>query len=449
MNKRSIYIVVVILFLVTSGFIVLKYQNEKKKNGARIFELLPRNNSSGNYADWITVKNNASTLLAKINANGNDLVSKLKLSALYLQEARISGNYTYYDMAAIKLVNDVLKKDANNFEGLTFKALIFLSQHHFTEALAVAEQVRRLYPYSAHVYGILTDANVELGRYDSALVNIDRMVSIRPDLSSYSRISYQREIHGDNEGAIEAMKIAVEAGSPGDEATEWSRIQLAKLYEHTGQVEYAKMNYTIALGNRPGYPHALAGLARIAIDEKNYSNAIDLYKKADSAITDFTIKEDLAQAYLLNGNKEEADRLSNLIVEEMINASQKNKTTDTSGHYSDKEIAYAYINTRNYDKALEHAIIEYNRRPGNIDVNETVAWVYYNKGNAEKAVEYIKEALKTNCKNPILLCRAGLIYASAGDRIMAKTILQDVIKNNPIISPTLRSAAEKTLQSFQ
>ena len=114
MNKRSIYIVVVILFLVTSGFIVLKYQNEKKKSEARIYELLPRNNSSVNYAEWITVKNNASTLLAKISANGNDLVSKLKLSGLYLQEARISGNYTYYDMAAMKLVNDVLKKDANN-----------------------------------------------------------------------------------------------------------------------------------------------------------------------------------------------------------------------------------------------------------------------------------------------------------------------------------------------
>jgi tetratricopeptide (TPR) repeat protein len=323
-----------------------------------------------------------------------------------------------------------------------------LSQHHFAEGLAVAEQVRQLYPYSAHVYGILTDANVELGRYDSALVNIDRMVSIRPDLSSYSRISYQREIHGDNEGAIEAMKLAVEAGSPGDEATEWSRIQLAKLYEHTGQIEYVKMNYTIALNNRPGYPHAVAGLARIEVAEKNYLKAIDLYKKADSAITDFTIKEELAQAYLLNGNKEEADLLSNMILKEMIKASQKNKSTDTSGHYSDREIAYAYINTGNYDRALEHAMIEYNRRPGNIDVNETVAWVYYNKGNAEKAVMYIKEALKTNCRNPVLLCRAGLIYASAGDKTMAKTILQDGLKNNPVISQGLRAAAQKTLQSL-
>jgi predicted Zn-dependent protease len=93
-------------------------------------------------------------------------------------------------------------------------------------------------------------------------------------------------------------------------------------------------------------------------------------------------------------------------------------------------------------------MIEYNRRPGNIDVNETVAWVYYNKGNAEKAVMYIKEALKTNCKNPVLLCRAGLIYASAGDKAMAKTILQDALKNNPVISPVLRSAAQKTLQSL-
>jgi len=150
----------------------------------------------------------------------------------------------------------------------------------------------------------------------------------------------------------------------------------------------------------------------------------------------------------LNGNKEEGAHLSNMIVEEMIKASQKNKTTDTSGHYSDREIAYAYINTGNYDKALEHAVIEYNRRPENIDVNETVAWVYYNKGNAEESVKYIKEALKTNCKNPVLLCRAGLIYAAAGDKVMAKSFLQDGLKNNPVISPVLRSAAQKTLQSL-
>ncbi len=44
---------------------------------------------------------------------------------------------------------------------------------------------------------------------------LNRMVSIRPDIRSYSRISYLREIHGDIPGAIEAMELAVEAGAPG------------------------------------------------------------------------------------------------------------------------------------------------------------------------------------------------------------------------------------------
>ena len=49
----------------------------------------------------------------------------------------------------------------------------------------------------------------------------DKMVSIRPDLRSYSRISYLREIHGDMPGAIEAMKMAIQAGYPGYEDRAW------------------------------------------------------------------------------------------------------------------------------------------------------------------------------------------------------------------------------------
>jgi hypothetical protein len=84
MNKRSIYIVVVILFLATSGFIVMKYQNKKREYEARIYELLPRNNSSANYADWVTVKNNAKTLFGKISANENEPGIKNKIGCIVL-----------------------------------------------------------------------------------------------------------------------------------------------------------------------------------------------------------------------------------------------------------------------------------------------------------------------------------------------------------------------------
>ena len=126
--------------------------------------------------------------------------------------------------------------------------------------LAIAEKAQKINPYNALIYGILVDGNVEMGNYKAAVENSDKMDSIRPDIRSYSRISYLREIYGDYPGAIEAMKLAVGAGGAGDEPTEWTRIQLARLYENTGDLKNAEMHYMIALDERPGYPYATAGL---------------------------------------------------------------------------------------------------------------------------------------------------------------------------------------------
>lgn len=63
------------------------------------------------------------------------------------------------------------------------------------------------------------------------------MINIRPDLGSYSRVSYVRELKGDIQGAIDAMKSAVTAGSPVTENTAWCRIQLGNLFYNKGDVE--------------------------------------------------------------------------------------------------------------------------------------------------------------------------------------------------------------------
>ena len=223
------------------------------------------------------------------------------------------------------------------------------------------------------------------GNYKAALDDADKMVSIRPDIRSYSRISYLREIYGDIPGAIEAMKLAVDAGSPGSESTEWARVQLGKLYEQLGEMKYAEMYYTISLENRPGYPYALAGLARIAANKKDYKKTIELYQRADSFSNDYSFKEALVEVYRLTGNREQSLNVANAIVDEMEKAANAMAKGDSSGHYADKEMAYAYLAVDNYDKAIEHALLEYNRRPDNIDANETVAWVYYKKTDYSKA----------------------------------------------------------------
>ncbi|MEP6699817.1 MAG: tetratricopeptide repeat protein [Bacteroidota bacterium] len=448
MNKSKIYLISIGLFILGASFIISKYSTEKKRKESISYFILERKGPSAETAEWTSTRNRATTLYKAILTNQADIKSMLGLASLFVQEARITGNYTYYDKAAMKYVNDVLKKDTINFEALTLKSLLFLSQHHFADGLAIAEKAKAVNPYNAFVYGILVDGNVEMGNYDAAVDNSDKMVSIRPDIRSYSRISYLREIYGDYPGAIEAMKLAIGAGVPGDENTEWCRVQLGKLYEYTGDMQNAEMQYTIALDERPAYAFANAGKARIAAAQKDYSKAISLYLKADSLISDYTFKEELADLYHLSGENEKAKAIAKEVIAAMSKDASGSNQDENIGHYVDQELAYAYLKIKNYDKALYHAMQEYNRRPANIDVNETLAWVYYNKNDFEKALPYIKTALKTKSKNPRLLCRAGLIYSKTGDNIMAKSLFLEALKNNPVIAEALKAESIAVLKNL-
>jgi tetratricopeptide (TPR) repeat protein len=221
---------------------------------------------------------------------------------------------------------------------------------------------------------------------------------------------------------------------------------LGHLYENSGDLRSAEMHYRIALEERPDYPYALAGLARISTAKKDYGTSINYLLKATSLVNDYSFKEDLADAYRLNGEAGKSDALAKSVVEEMNKDSKSGLTNDNLGHYADRELAYAYLKINEPGKALEHALTEYERRPKNIDVNETVAWVLYNENKPTEAIPYLKEALKTNNKNPTLLCRAGLIFAKAGEKEKGKILLEDGLKNNPNITEDLRSESFNELK---
>ncbi|MBE7172457.1 MAG: tetratricopeptide repeat protein [Williamsia sp.] len=449
MKKNSIYTILLVVFAATIVFIVLRYRKQQQQKEAAQYSLQERRGALANTAEWASTKSNARSLLAALEKNPSDSRSSLALAALFIQEARITGNFVYYDMAAMKWVNKVLATDSLNFNALILKSLLYLSQHHFADGLATAQRAQKINPYNAFVYGLIVDGYVEMGDYAAAVENADKMVSVRPDIRSYARVSYLREIHGDYPGAIEAMKMAVSAGAPGDEATEWARIQLARLYENTGQPKWAAMHYTIALNERPDYPYALAGMARLAVAEGDYAKAIAFYLHADSLMNDYSFKEELVDVYKLAGQPAKARALSDQIIGAMTKDAQAGQADESIGHYADRELALAYLKENNYQKAIDHALLEYNRRPGNIDANETVAWAYYSKGDYASALPYMKTALKTGSKNPVLLCHAGLLYAKSGDTATAAALLQEALKLNPLINEPLKREGTLVLKQIK
>ena len=446
MKKKFTYLLLLVFFFGMTAFVFIRYGQKLKSQEVAFYPLLERKGTAALLPEWASTKNNGDKLIRIVRETPTDTKSTLALVALYIQEARVTGNYTYYDAAAMKYINDLLAREPQNFEALILKAILQLSQHHFSDALQTAATAQKINPYNAFVYGIMVDGNVEMGNYPAAVGNSDKMMSIRPDIRSYARVSYLREIHVDYSGSIEAMKRTVEAGAFGDEGTEWSRIQLARLYESTGEIRTAEMHYTIALDERPGYGYAIAGLGHIAMANKDYAKAIGLYQQADSVMNDYALKEQLAELYILTAQKEKAATAINNIIDELTKAAKEGE--QSINHHADKELAYVYLLKNEPGKALEHAMIEYNRRPDNIDVNEAVAWAYYKNDEEQKALPYIERALRTNCKNPVLLSRAGLIFAKTGDAAKARSLLQQAQKNNPNIDPILKREAGAALKTL-
>lgn len=446
MRKKFTSLALLFLFVGTTAFVVLRYNGSLKNKVNAFYPLKERKGPLAQAPEWASVKQTGDKLIRVVRETPGDTKSALRLATLYVQEGRATGDHAYYNAAALKYVDDVLAREPENFEALLLKALLQLSQHHFAEGLQTAEKARAINPYNAYVYGLITDAAVETGAYDAAVQSLDKMVSIRPDLRSYSRISYLREIHGDLPGAIEAMKQAVDAGYPGEESTAWARTQLAHLYALNGDAKAAETQYAATLQERPGYAYAVAGLGNLAVANRDYQKAISLYQQADTLLSDYSFREKLAEAYQLAGQTEKADRVLDDVIRSLRATADAGE--EATAHHVDNELAWVYLLKKEYGKALDRALAEYRRRPKNIEVAETVAWAQYSAGNVEKALPYLRTALQTGSKNPTLLCRAGLIYRKAGDKAKAKALLTDGLKANPVIDPQLLAESRAALQTL-
>jgi tetratricopeptide (TPR) repeat protein len=277
----------------------------------------------------------------------------------------------------------------------------------------------------------------------------DRMVTLRPDIRSYARVAYLREIHGDLPGAIQAMKLAVGAGYAGLEQSEWCRAQLGRLYEQSGAKDSARYCYELALYNRPDYAFALAGLARLEKSAGNYLKSIELLKKANEQITEYSFFEELSEVYKLNGNNPLADSALQNAIDMLENDEVNNENVKGHGHYADRELALIYCKTGNYTQAIHHAILEYKRRPDNIDVQETLAWVYYKAGYYALSHFYMKSAMRTGRKNPESLIHWGLIKIKAGQTAAGKKLLSEAIEHDAILDHELRLEVYALLPKMQ
>jgi tetratricopeptide (TPR) repeat protein len=408
--KSSLTLLIAFVFAGFSFSLTGCNANEEKlkqyisqQNPLEIPGLLDRSGELAKEPEWIKTKEKVAELKIKLASKPEDVKTRLQLATIFITEQRITGEHHFYYPAIEKILNGILSFDQKNFEATVYKASLKMSQHQFAEAKKLAEEARAINPHNGYVYGILVDANVELGDYTTAIIMSDSMQKIKPSLESYARASYLREIYGDYNGAIAAMKLAVQAGLPGSEPQCWSRNILGDLYYNTNKLNEAENAYAENLSMRPSYAPSMASLAKVEMKRKNYARAIALLDSANTIMPQTSYDELKADVYAAMGDTKKAmDKYTE--VEKVLTADAN------SGHHSvSLELSRVFIKSNEWDSAKKYATIEYVIRPNNIEVNNELAWIAYNQKDMAKAKEHLTKAMATGSKNPELLKRSMAI----------------------------------------
>jgi len=320
------------------------------------------------------------------------------LLLLRVRETADAGLYVQAEQA----LGEALRRDPNQLDALIGQGSLALSRHQFVEALNWAERARAINPFRAQVFGIITDAQIELGRYDEATKTLQKMVDLRPDIASYSRVSYLRELHGDVSGAIDAMRRAIEAGNPAAEGTWWAMVQLGNLYLNDGDLANAQLTYAQTLNLAPEYPFALAGMARVQTAQGKIGDAIVIYKRLVERLPlpEFAIA--LGDLYERNGNTNAARQQYDIVrAIQALNAA--------NGSDVDLEmVLFEADHGPHAPDLVARARAMYQRRPS-IYAADALAWALYRTGNTTEAKHYSQESLRLGTRDPLLLRRAASI----------------------------------------
>jgi tetratricopeptide (TPR) repeat protein len=234
-----------------------------------------------------------------------DQEAYLKLGSAYLQKARETGDPSYYARGEEALLK-ALELDPDSAQAMTLLGGVALGRHEFQKALEWAERSLEINPTYAGAYSVLGDAQVELGRYAAAFASFQRMVDLKPNLDSYARVSYARQLTGDVEGAVAAMQRAVASSRPETEGAAWARMQLGDLYFNSGRTDKAAEQYEAALTDFNDYHLALAALAKVRAAQGQYAEAIRFYEQAVAIIPQPTTLAALGDLYARTGRPDQA-----------------------------------------------------------------------------------------------------------------------------------------------
>ncbi len=330
------------------------------------------------------------------------------------------------------------KKKANNFHALSTNAITL---HEFPRALQYCKNAVELHSGASGSFLMLFDVYMETGDFQNAGEILSKWKN-KNDFDYLIRLTKYLDYKGKLDSAIVTMEKAIEILQryQNKELYAWAKTNLGEMYGHAGRIEESYRAYLNALQLQPASAHALKGIAWIAYahDEK-----LDAAKE----ILEYLLQDQNSpEIHLIMAQIAEFEQVYTK-KDYHINLFYTQATQKQNGNlYNGYLISLLSDELEDFEQAQQIARREITNRP-TPQSYELLAWVHYNRGNYERAVEIIKQYVEGKTYEPTTLYHMGLIFQASGDHLRSRKFLEQAAQSAFELGPLTVEKIQEALRN--
>ncbi len=371
--------------------------------------------------------------LERIRRNPTDGLDRAALSGVYLQRARVTGEATWYLLAAQSAERSLLALPNLNSGALLVLAEVSVANHDFAGALGLLEQIEKISPRSAAVLSLRTTIYLARGEVQKAALTTRELQRGIPTAANLVQLGLLHEAKGlDVKADYMAALQLEEADDPVGSAR--TRTFLARWYLRRGQLQLARDLLQEAGRIVPNDAQSALLLAecelQLGLLDSAWAKYQTLEQHSQQTLTVFNhaALRGMARVQRLRGQDDPR------LWQQAKNTLRLELKNGAFGHA--RELAALLLESgqaSDLPEALQLAQKEALLRTDS-ETLHVLAWAQLKSGQAQKAKVTMGRAMRFGVQDAVLTYRMGLIEAALGDSSKAQIWYEKAKQINPTLA---------------
>ena len=342
------------------------------------------------------------------------------LAQIYVAQNKIAD--------AEKAVQAAVKLDPDDPNWRVGHAQLLLLQEKPNEAEAEIQTAARLAPTNYRPQMILGNLYSVQGRAEDALKAYQAAITIddlRPEPRLAAALTLARMNNVD--GALEQADALVQIATNSTDARFQQLLPVGftlkgALFNQQNQIDAAIEQYKKATQANFRYVLAHLSLGNAYLQKQNYEKALESYNNALSVAPENPQAHlMLGQTYITMGKNDEARK-----------AYEKVLSLNPNVPIAQNNLAWIYADSgEKLEEAVQLAEAAKKVAPKNVQILDTLGWVYYKKGEHQKALDNILAAVSVGANDPNIFYHLGLTYEALGNASKAEEAYRKVRELDP------------------